>query len=136
MPILRNKEPEGRLRGCPQGCSNPDMQSWGMQCSSLSWRGSLCSPTKEGDTVQQKVSLRTPRISAPRASSQITSSSVISLAFEPTGYWLDPGSRDWGVLGRAADTHHVTFVKPINMPLSSSMFPFCKWRIRNSLQPI
>ena len=34
------------------------------------------------------------------------------------------------------ELHHVTSVKPINVPLSSSMFPFCKWRIRNSLQPI
>ena len=130
MPVLRNKEPEGQLRGCPQGCPNLDMQSWGVQCTSLSWRGSPCSPTKEGGTAAESLA-DSMDFSSP-------DSELIHhlLAFQPTGYWLDPGSRDWDVLGRAADTHHVTSVKPINVPLSSSMFPFCKWRIRNSLQPI
>lgn len=70
------------------------------QTAELHHRLSRCSPTKGvGHDVEEQVSSQAPWIPAPHASRHIMSSSVIYLAFEPTGYWLDPDSRDWDVLG-------------------------------------
>lgn len=60
-------------------------------------------PEGPGHDTGEQVSSQAPWHFSSASLWPLMSSSIICLAFEPTGYWLDPDSRDWDVLSRSAE---------------------------------